>query len=116
MYSGVRIDEPLGCCNARTSLLIAEIITDSESLQSEALLETAVQTGNCVSPQLEINQSCPTSRKKHKCLQSATSKLMLEESWKPPYSYGHISLKVPNVEFDFDVSVAKHRYKTWKSK
>ena len=46
LYSGVRIDEPLGCCNARTSLLIAEIITDSESLQSEALLETAVQTGN----------------------------------------------------------------------
>ena len=26
--------------------------------------------------------------------------------------YGHISLKVPNVKFDFDVSVAEHNYQT----
>ena len=31
-------------------------------------------------------------------------------------SFGHISLKVPNVKFDFNVSVAKHRYQTSKSK
>ena len=32
------------------------------------------------------------------------------------YTYGHISLEVPNIEFDFDVSVAKHRFQISKSK
>ena len=30
--------------------------------------------------------------------------------------YGHISLKLPNVDFNFDASIAKHRYQTAKSK
>ena len=43
-------------------------------------------------------------------LERAEAQAQRSHAAKKPY--GHISLKVPKVKFDFDVSVAKHKYQT----